>query len=365
MGPEEVRVYLLIEGKFREVLRKWGYKEVRTSTLDYFDIIRGGAGEGFTDSIFKVQDYDGRLLSLRGEVTTQIARMLASKAKDEGRLCYITNCIRYLESRNLSLREYWQAGAELIGGERVGADAEAVALALDMLDSIGIRASVDLGSMGVIRKLMERYRIMDYKRLARAIASKSIDDLRKVTCDSKALETFTMLMTKRGGAELIGEVAEKAGCLGEDYEYFRSLYRALEAYGCASRVFVDLSTIREMAYYNGLVFEIFTPALGLPIGGGGRYDAMMKDFGIDTKATGFALSIDLCAKALGGSDVKKNNDTLKVYYREGFREKAIGLARILRGEGKCCTLDAYRGERSGILVGERTVLIESGEEYEP
>ncbi|MEN3017437.1 MAG: ATP phosphoribosyltransferase regulatory subunit, partial [Candidatus Methanosuratincola petrocarbonis] len=317
------------------------------------------------DSIFKVQDYDGRLLSLRGEVTTQIARMLASKAKDEGRLCYIANCIRYLESRNLSLREYWQAGAELIGGERVGADAEAVALALEMLDSVGIRASVDLGSMGVIRKLMERYKIRDYKGLARAISSKSIDDLRKVTCEGGALETFSMLMTKRGGAELIGEIAERAGCLEEEYEYFRGLYRALEAYGCASRVFVDLSTIREMAYYNGLVFEIFTPGMGLPIGGGGRYDAMMKDFGIDTTATGFALSIDLCIKALGGLERNKNNDTLKLYYQEGFREKAIGLARALREGGRCCTLDAYRGERSGILVGERTVVIESGEEYEP
>lgn len=297
-------------------------------------------------------------------MTTQIARMLASKAKDEGRLCYITNCIRYLESRNLSLREYWQAGAELIGGERVGADAEAVALALEMLDSVGIRASVDLGSMGVIRKLMEKYGIRDYKRLARAIASKSIDELRKVTCDGDALEVFMLLMTKRGRTELIGEVAEKSGCLEEERKYFSEFYRALEAYGCASRVFVDLSTIREMAYYNGLVFEIFTPEMGVPIGGGGRYDAMMKDFGIDTTATGFALSIDLCIKSLGGSEWNRNNDTLRVYYQKGFREKAIGLARMLREKGKCCTLDAYRGERSGILVGERTVLIESGEEYE-
>ncbi len=312
-----------------------------------------------------MQDYDGRLLSLRGEATTQIARMLASKAKDEGRLCYITNCIRYLEPKNLSLREYWQAGAELIGGERISADAEAVALALDMLDSVGIRASVDLGSMGVIRKLMERYGIKDYKKLARAIASKSIDDLRKVTPDSDALEAFTLMMTKRGGAELIGEISKAAGCLEEDYEYFKSLYRALEAYGCDSRVFVDLSTIREMAYYNGLVFEIFTPGMGLPIGGGGRYDAMMKDFGIDTAATGFALSIDLCLKALGGGGWGKNNETVRVYYKDGYIEKAISLVRTLRGKGECCTLDAYRGECRGILVGEKTVVLESGEEYAP
>jgi len=84
--------------------------------MDYFDIIRGGAGEGFADSIFKVQDSDGRLLSMRGEVTTQIARMLVSKAKSEGRLFYITNCIRFLETKTLSQREFWQAGAELVGG---------------------------------------------------------------------------------------------------------------------------------------------------------------------------------------------------------------------------------------------------------
>ncbi len=290
--------------------------------------------------------------------------MLASKAKDEGRLCYITNCIRYLESRNLSLREYWQAGAERVGGDRVSADAEAVALSLEMLNSVGIRASVDLGSMSVIRKLMDRFKINDYKRLTGAIGSKSIDDLRKVTGDRNAIETFTLLMTKRGKAEMIRAIADKAGCLEDEYEYFRDLYRALDAYGCASSVFVDLSTIREMAYYNDLVFEIFTWGIGLPIGGGGRYDAMMKDFGINTTATGFALSIDLCVRALGGPQ-GNSNETLKVYYQDGFRDKGIELARRLRGSGKCCTLDAYKGERSGILVGEKAVKIESGEEYEP
>lgn len=363
MGPEELRAYLLVEERFRDVLKKWGYKEVRTSTMDYFDIIRGGAGEGFTDSIFKVQDLDGKLLSLRGEVTTQIARMLASKAKDEGRLCYIANCIRYLEAKNLSLREYWQAGAELIGGEKVAADAEVVALSLQMLDAIGLPASADLGSMGVITKLMDHFRIKDYRRLTKAISSKSIDDLRKVTMDRDAIKAFGVLMAKRGRADLVKMVSEEAGCLEDEYRYFRDLYRMLEAYGCASRAFVDLSTIREMKYYNGLVFELFLGGMGLPIGGGGRYDTMIRDFGIDTCATGFALSIDLCVRALG-NPIIPNNETTRVYYTEGFREKGAEVARRLRERGKACTLDPYRGERSGILVGEKTVLIETGEEYE-
>ncbi|MDI9643884.1 MAG: ATP phosphoribosyltransferase regulatory subunit [Candidatus Verstraetearchaeota archaeon] len=366
MGPEEVKKYLFVEERFREVLKRWGYREVRTSTMDYFDIIRGGAGEGFTDSIFKVQDSDGRLLSLRGEVTTQIARMLASKAKDEGRLCYIANCIRYIEAKNLSLREYWQAGAELIGGERVASDAEAVALALEMLDSAGIPASVDLGSMSAIRELMDHFRIKDYRRVVKAISMKSVDELKKLTCDRHAIRAFSLLMSKRGKAEVVKMVSEEAGCLEGEWRYFRDLYCALDAYGYASRANVDLSTMRELEYYNGVVFELFLGGIGLPIGGGGRYDIMMEQFGLDSPATGFALSVDLCVRALSKSDNNGVGDdrVLRVFYEEGYMEKAVGLVRRLRSTGRACTLDKYKGEQAGLRVGERVVWIETGDEYE-
>ncbi len=186
IAPDEVRKYTFVEGRLRDIYAKWGYSEVRTSMMDYYDIIRGGAGEGFADALFKFQDADGKLMSLRGEVTTQIARMLATSLK-ERRLFYISNCLKYTEDRALTGRESWQAGAELIGGDTVASDAESIALRVNALDALGLRgARVDIGSVEAFRALMSTYGIEDCERVTRSVIAKSADDLRNATDDKEA-----------------------------------------------------------------------------------------------------------------------------------------------------------------------------------
>jgi ATP phosphoribosyltransferase regulatory subunit len=359
-----------VENKFRESLRLWGYREVRTSTMDYFDIIRGGAGEGFADSLFKVQDSDGRLLSMRGEVTTQVARMLASKAKNEGRVYYIANCIKFQEARTLSKREFWQAGAELVGGGygEAEADAEVMALTLTSLERMGLgNASIDAGNIELFRRVSQQQGIKDLDGLRLVLAAKSAGDLKKLTPDDSAREIFSFLMRRRGGPEVVRELAEMVDGVKGYAGYFDNLFQLLDTYGCADRVKVDLTTLREMRYkyYNGTVFEVFVRDLGVPIGGGGRYDAMMREFGLQTKATGFAVSVDLCVRALeprsidfGGAD-----EVVNIFYREGYARDALALALKLRQEGINCTVDGFCGQGEGIAVGEETIDLKTGENF--
>ncbi len=354
--PNEVEKYAFVEGRLREIYARWGYSEVRTAMMDYYDIIRGGTGEGFADALFKFQDADGKLMSLRGEVTTQIARMLATNLK-ERRLFYISNCLKYLEDRTISGRESWQAGAELIGGETVASDAESIALLVSALDALGLKgARVDVGSAEVFRVLMSRFGIRDYERVARSVIAKSSDDLRKATDDKTAQEAFAYIMLKRGGPEVFDGLLDVAGeCVKAQSEYFKTLFSLLEAYGCAGRVCVDLGTIREMKYYNGIVFEAYLSGFGMPVGGGGRYDAMMREFGLDgMTATGFALSVDLCVKALEskGFGFSSQKMPVKVTYREGKMEDAIRLAMALRAGGKDCAVDAAMPESDEDVDGE-------------
>ncbi len=342
--PDEVRKYTFVEGRLRDIYAKWGYSEVRTSMMDYYDIIRGGAGEGFADALFKFQDADGKLMSLRGEVTTQIARMLATSLK-ERRLFYISNCLKYTEDRALTGRESWQAGAELIGGDTVASDAESIALLVNALDALGLRgARVDIGSVEAFRALMSTYGIEDCERVTRSVIAKSADDLRNATDDKEAQEAFAYIMLKRGGPEILDGLVDMAGgCMKAQRDYFRTLFRLLEAYGCADRVCVDLGTIREMKYYNGIVFEAYLGGFGMPVGGGGRYDSMMSEFGLEgMSATGFALSVDLCVKALEsrGFEFGSRKSPLKVTYRGGKIEEAIRLAMSMRAGGKNCMVDA-------------------------
>ena len=132
---------------------------------------------------------------------------------------------------------------------------------------------------------------------------------------------------------------------------------------------MDLSTLREeMKYYNGTVFEVFLGGLGVPIGGGGRYDAMMKEFGLrETRATGFAVSVDLCVKALeaGGFNLSFYGSRLsnKILYREGFRDKAIRLASKMRSKGMICTVGKYNNQNDGIAVGQEIIDLKTGRRY--
>lgn len=351
ISPDEVDKYAFVEGRLREIYSRWGYREVRTSMMDYFDAIRGGTGEGFADSIFKFQDADGRLISLRGEVTTQIARMLASSLK-ERRLFYISNCLKYLEGKSMSSRESWQAGAELIGGDRVASDAESIALLVSALDALGLQnARVDVGSAEVFRALMARFQINDREGLAKAVMAKSVDGVKKATDDAVAQEAFAYIMLKRGGPEVLDGLSDMAGeCMYAQRRYFKELFGLLDAYGCAGRVSVDLGTLREMKYYNGIVFEAYLGGFGMPVGGGGRYDTMMREFGLDgTTATGFALSVDLCVKALESKNFEFGGPKkpLRVKYGDGKVEEAIKLAISLRGEGKSCTVDSASMDNQG------------------
>lgn len=282
--------------------------------------------------------------------------MLASRSCNDGRLFYIENCIRFLSPKTHFQREFWQAGAELIGEGGVEADGEVIALALECLERTGLSgAKVDVGSISVFRKATEQFSIADHEALKRAVSAKSIGELREATKNERALEIFTYMTEGRGGPEVIQKLTELGvKDLVEDSSYFEELFDVIRAYGYSNRVRVDLSTLREMKYYNGVVFEIFLEGLGLPIGGGGRYDAMMKEFGLDMRATGFAVSVDLLVRALEGAGAKRET-LLPIYYTKGFRDNAINLAKSLRGRGKVCTVSPYRGEKEGVLVG-RAIL---------
>lgn len=308
---------------------------------------------------------DGKLLALRGEVTTQIARMLAAKSCSEGRLYYIENCIRFLPHKNLSQREFWQAGAELIGRGGAESDGEVISLALDCLDKVSLReAKVDLGSIAVFKKVAEQFNIKNYEFLRRAVSSKSLGEITEVTNNEVALEVLTYMIEERGGPEVIRKIAEMGvKDLWDDVHYFEDLFDVIRAYGHADKVRIDLSTLREMKYYNGMVFDVFLEGLGLPIGGGGRYDAMMREFGIDLKATGFAVSVDLIVKALNGNMNRGCKEPiLSIYYSEGSRDRAIALVKTLRAKGKRCTLSPYNGEQDGILVNKVAIDLKTGKE---
>lgn len=277
--------------------------------------------------------------------------MMATRLCSENRVYYIENCIRFLSPKEIGLREFWQAGAELFGKGEAEEDGEIISMAIECLEKLGIKANIDIGSISIFRKIANRFKIEDLDYLRKNISSKSLVAVKEIINDEKALEVFTNMVEKRGGIEVIERIVN----LGieeiyEDLKYFEKLFEIIEAYGYKDRIIVDLSTLRELKYYNGIVFEIFIEGIGIPIGGGGRYDEMMKEFGLSIGATGFAINLDLVVKALEGTIIKK--EPTRIYYKEGFLKKAVNLARELRNGGVKCIIAPFKGESDGIILGE-------------
>lgn len=326
---------------------------MRTSTIEYFDIIKLGAGEPFADSIFKFQDYDGKLISIRGEITTQIARMVATKLCGENRVYYIENCIRFLSPKDVGQREFWQAGAELFGRGGAEEDGEIICLALECLEKLGLRANADIGSISIFRKIAKHFKIEELDCLRRAISSKSLFTLKEIIHNESAMNVLKYIIENRGDIEVIKKLVDMGIIeIAEDLKYFEKLFEVIKAYGYEDRIVLDLSTLREMKYYNGIVFEIFLEGIGIPIGGGGRYDEMMKEFGLSIGATGFAVNIDLIMKAIKYDNMKRE-EPVRIYYKEGRLKEAVKIAKELRGKGMKCIIAPHRGEGNGIILGEK------------
>jgi ATP phosphoribosyltransferase regulatory subunit len=288
--------------------------------------------------------------------------MIALKLCNEKRLYYIENCIRYLPQKAISQREFWQAGAELIGEYGPEADAEVICLALESLDKIGLKANIDIGSISVFKKIANHFNIKDIDKLRIAISSKSISEVKEIINNEEALKIFSYIIENRGRIEILENIAKmNIHELYDDINYIEKLFDIIKDYGYYDRVVIDLSTLREMKYYNGIVFDIFIEGLGIPIGGGGRYDDMMKEFGLDLKATGFAINIDLIVKLIEKIPIKKER-IINVYYKEGYLEKAIDIIKNMRNKGIKCSLSLYRGEKEGILISDNIIDLKTGEE---
>jgi ATP phosphoribosyltransferase regulatory subunit len=301
--PDEMRelrrLHLALIGVFEER----GYGEVSTPAIEYDEVLARGDGRT-ADTAYRFFDGSGDLLALRSDMTVPIARLIATryaKAEMPLRLCYLANAYRAVRPQRGQMREFAQAGVELIGAPAPDGTAEVVEVLEAALDAAGLgRAVIGLGDADLYRQLLAEFGIEGGARdsiLARLAAhdlvglETELSELQGVSDDQVA--TCVALSQLRGGKEVLDEARALGGAaveratarLGETLE-------ALEARGVAQRVQIDLGLLRDLGYYSGAILEVYDPALGHVLGGGGRYDGLLKRFGIDQPAAGFALYME-------------------------------------------------------------------------
>jgi ATP phosphoribosyltransferase regulatory subunit len=295
--PDEMRELRAITERLRGAFEASGYGEVWTPAVEYEDVLRIGDGRAAAGA-YRMFDERGRVLALRSDMTVPIARLVATRYPDVEeplRLCYFAHAYRAVERGTGHQREFLQSGIELIGAPGADADAEVIALTLAALDAAGLaRHRVGLGDGALYATLLDTLGIADDRRepLLGALARRDLASLELRVAElglaSDARDLLVRLPELRGGPEVLDRAEGPAGAA---LDGLRELHAALEARGVADRVILDLGLVRDLGYYTGAVFEVYDPAVGFALGGGGRYDELIGRFGRSRPACGAALDV--------------------------------------------------------------------------
>jgi ATP phosphoribosyltransferase regulatory subunit len=303
MLPEEMRELRALEAALRAAFEQRGYGEVATPTIEYAEVLRRG-DERYANAAYRFFDERGQLLAMRSDMTIPIARLVATRLQDEEppfRLSYIARAYRAVNPQRGQMREFTQAGVELIGTPAPEGTAEVIEVLSAALDAAGLtRAVVGLGDADLYRQLLlelgvgdePRDRILDRLAAHDLVGLEMAVDLVE-GLDAEARATLLALPGMRGGPEVLdGATDLGGGAVERATQRLRATYDVLASRGVADRVRVDLGLLRDLGYYTGAILEVYDPALGHILGGGGRYDALLGRFGRGLPAAGFALYLE-------------------------------------------------------------------------
>ncbi len=298
--PDEMRELRAITEQLRVVFEDAGYGEVYTPALEYESELRPAG----VSPAYRLFDAHGDVLVLRSDMTVPIARVAATRyggVEPPLRFSYFAHAYRGVRAHRGQAREFLQAGIELIGSPAPEGTAEALAVLCGALDAVGLEGyRVGLGDAGLYPALLDGLGVPPAARSALLHDLVMRDfvgierEIGRLGLGDAAAALLLRVPQTRGGPEAL-EVA------GEAVEGMRAVHALLEA-GVAARVIFDLGLLRDLDYYTGAVFEVYDPAVGVPIGGGGRYDDLLGRFGRPLPAVGFALNVERLHIALMGEE---------------------------------------------------------------
>ena len=308
--PGELRHKRTIEQAIRTVSSRWAYQEVQTPGFERFDVLEAGLGERLAEQTFRFHDRHGNLLALRPEMTTPIARLVSTRLRETAlplRLAYIAPAYRYEEPQEGRMREFTQAGCELIGAPGVDADAEALFMAIEVFDAAGLPdARFDINHAAVVDGVLDGLGLdaAQAQSAKRLIAERNMVDLRgfvvKHAPGSRDLDVLLDLALLRGDERVL-EVARGICRTPESVEginRLQSIVARARDLGYGDRVAIDFALLRDLEYYTGFVFEGYVGEVGLSLCGGGRYDGLLPRFGFDVPAVGWMVGVERLLIAL-------------------------------------------------------------------
>jgi ATP phosphoribosyltransferase regulatory subunit len=292
-----------VQGLIRDRFRLFGFREILTPALEYSEVIEE---HGLRDVSYKLFDQDNQMLLLRPEMTTPIARLISQRLAGSPlphKLSYVLPAYRRASVGRGQSAELYQAGVEVVGSVSPREDASTIALLVDVLQSLGLNAPSDfavvLGQSAFYAGYLRHVAPEAAMPVTSALAAKdlvAVDDLAGgLTADVAAgVRGIPRIVGPAADESLIDEAGRFA--VGDEareaLENLREILRHLEAHCALGAVILDLGLSGRHEYYTGAVYEAYAAGLGFTVANGGRYDNLLRRFGKELPATGFAIYLE-------------------------------------------------------------------------
>ena len=339
--PDEMEKRRFYEGRLRSIAETFGFREVETPIFEDSELFVLRSGPNVLKELYAFEDKGGRSIALRPEMTAPAIRMFVNGMSNDPKpikIFYFGQCFRYERPQSGRYREFFQFGAEIIGGATPQTDAEAIAMASSMLRSLGLKDyRLRIGHIGVLRQRIADIGVPKERtaEVLQKLDKKLYDEARPILADmgvsESDMEDLFRLTETVGGIEVLSQVPGEAG------DWLRQVVDYLDAMGVPTPE-IDLGVVRGLDYYTGMVFEAEAPALGAEkqICGGGSY-ALSELFGGEKVfSTGFAIGFDRALLALekeGAVYERRGIDAYVLCASDDVRLKAAAIAADLRAAG--------------------------------
>ena len=346
--PKDVHKNQYIEATALDIASKFGYKEIRTPVFEHTELFQRGVGDT-TDVVQKemytFDDKGGRSITLRPEGTAGAVRSylengLCNEALPQ-KVCYLISCYRYEKPQAGRIREFHQFGVECFGSASPLADAEIIALAKSLFDTLGVKdLSLEINSIGCPTCRAE------YHKALKEYFSSRKDELCN-TCKSRLDRNPMRILDCK--SPICHEIAEGAPVVidylcDECKEHFENVQKYLKAQNIEYTI--NPQIVRGLDYYTKTVFEFVSNSIGAQgtVCGGGRYDGLVEELGGQhTPSLGFAMGIErlmLLMEAQGCEFPEAEKpDLFIVALGEKATLKAVEIAKDMREEGFSALLD--------------------------
>lgn len=340
----QMREQLIQTLKYR--FATYGYKQIRTSTFEPYDLYTQVAGTIAPDDMIKVIDPAGKVLVLRPDVTIPITRKIAKEHSDlsgELRYFYVTDVFRQ-SFEQAPDKERTQAGVEYFGENAPEADAEIIALAIHTLKDLGLENfKIEIGDAGFFKELASQLKLAPetLEQFKQLIQAKNMTGLKQfldhlyVNPELAAIIKEIPLLYGHP-ADVLKRAMDivQNEKIASKLQNLANVFEIIQAYDMEKNIVIDLGLINHMDYYSDIIFQGFVENIGKPILMGGRYNQLADQFGTSIPAIGFACDIDSLLESTNGQEkVYSPPNDVSIFYEKEKQPFGLSIANELRMRG--------------------------------